>query len=295
MPSASSPPLGFIGLGLMGRPMARRLHEAGHRLVVHNRSQAVVDEFAALGQTRAASPRAVAAAAAGSLVFLMLPDSPTIETVLAGPDGLWAGLAPGTLVVDMSSSRVDSTQAWAAAARERGADWVDAPVSGGQAGAIAGSLSIMAGGTPEGYARALPYFEILGRTLNHLGPTGAGQAAKLANQIVVAVTISAVSEAFALAAANGADLAAVRRALLGGFAASKILDLHGQRMIDGNYTPGGRATLQLKDLREAARVAGLHGLELPVLQHNLTRWEAMIAAGLGDLDHSGFRKLYPTP
>lgn len=288
-------PVGFIGLGLMGRPMAARLHHAQISLVVHNRSRAAVHELSALGHTAADSPRAVAEKASASLIFLMLPDSAAVGQVVDGPNGLWAGLQPGTLVVDMGSSPVDATRTWAETARSLGADWLDAPVSGGQAGAIAGTLSIMAGGTEASFGRARPYFELLGRTITYLGPSGAGQITKLANQIIVAITISAVAEGLALAAAQGADPQAVRTALLGGFAASKILDAHGRRMIAGDFQPGGRAELQLKDLREAVRVAAAGQLQLTVLQHNLGRWEEMIARGWGPLDHSAFSKLYSFP
>ncbi len=288
----ASTPVGFIGLGLMGRPLAARLHRAQVPLVVHNRSRAAVDELAALGHTAARTPREVAEKTPGALIVLLLPDSAAVEQVLNGPDGLWAGLQPGTLVIDMGSSRVDATRAWAETARSRGADWLDAPVSGGQAGAIAGTLSIMVGGTEAAFSRAKPYFERLGRTVTYLGPSGAGQVTKLANQIVVAVTISAVAEALALASANGADVNAVRSALLGGFAASKVLDAHGRRMIEGDFQPGGRAVLQLKDLHEAARVAAAAQLDLSVLRHNLGRWEELIARGWGELDHSAFSKLY---
>jgi 3-hydroxyisobutyrate dehydrogenase-like beta-hydroxyacid dehydrogenase len=286
-------PLGFIGLGLMGRPMAWHLHSAGARLVLHNRSRAAVDELVAAGPHVAVqSPRAVAEQVGGGLIVLMLPDAPAVQSVLDGPEGLLAGLAPEALVIDMGSSGVGPTRSWAAAVAERGGAWLDAPVSGGETGARAATLSIMVGGAPEDFARARPVLERLGSTLTHLGPVGAGQGAKLVNQIVVAVTLSALAEAFALGRAAGADLGALRRALLGGFAASKLLELHGQRMIEGNFVPGGRAVNQLKDVAAGVELARSFGLQLPVLEQNLARWRELIDRGFGNLDHSAIIKLY---
>lgn len=287
--------IGFIGLGLMGRPMAGHLHAAGARLVLHNRSRGAVDRLVALGPHEAAScPREVAARVGGGVVVLMLPNAPAVQSVLDGADGLLAGLAPGALVVDMGSSGVETTRAWAAAVAERGAGWLDAPVSGGEIGAREATLSIMVGGAVADFERAGPVLAKLGRTLTHLGPVGAGQGAKLVNQIVVAVSLSAIAEAFALGRAVGADPAALRRALLGGFAASKLLELHGQRMIEGNFAPGGRAVNQLKDVVAAVNLARSLGLRLPVLEHNLARWTELVERGCGDLDHAAIMKLYET-
>jgi 3-hydroxyisobutyrate dehydrogenase-like beta-hydroxyacid dehydrogenase len=192
----------------------------------------------------------------------------------------------------MGSTGIEETRGWAAKSADRGVDWLDAPVSGGQLGAINRTLTIMVGGERRGFERAAPLLQLLGATLTYVGQTGAGQTAKLANQIIVASTIAVVAEAFTLARAAGADLSAVRHALLGGFAASRILDLHGQRMIDRSFVPGGRGTGQLKDVLEADRLARSIGLNLPLLQANVTLWRRMVAAGLGDLDHSAILQLF---
>jgi 3-hydroxyisobutyrate dehydrogenase-like beta-hydroxyacid dehydrogenase len=192
----------------------------------------------------------------------------------------------------MGSTGVEETRRWAAASADRGANWLDAPVSGGQLGAANRALTIMVGGERHAFDRASSLLSILGSALTYVGPSGAGQVAKLANQIIVASTIAAVAEAFTLARAAGADLPAVRCALLGGFAASRILDVHGQRMIDRNFVPGGRGTGQLKDVLEADRLTRDLGLSLPLLRANVDLWRRMVAAGLGDLDHSALIRLY---
>jgi 3-hydroxyisobutyrate dehydrogenase-like beta-hydroxyacid dehydrogenase len=284
--------IGFIGLGLMGRPMAVNLLRAGLRLVVHNRSQEAVREFVALGAEAARSPGEVAEKIGAGISILMLTDTAAVRSVVEGPDG-FIGSAPfGSLVIDMGSTGVEETCLWSASCARRGSAWLDAPVSGGQAGAIDGNLTIMAGGEKGSFVRSEPVLRLLGSTITHIGRSGAGQAAKLANQIIVANTLASVAEAFTLAKAAGADLVAVRRALLGGFAASRILDIHGQRMIDGNFVPGGRATGQLKDVREASKLAQSCELVLPLLQANLELWQRMIDAGMGGLDHSALIKLY---
>ena len=281
--------IGFIGLGLMGRPMARNLHAAGARLVGHNRSRAPMDELAREGMEAAESPREVGERA--PVVILMVSDTPAVESVLSGADGLLAGLAPGGLVIDMGTTAVSATRAFAERVRARGADYVDAPVSGGQVGAEAGTLSIMAGGREEALARARPIFEVLGARLTHVGEVGAGQVAKTANQIIVALTIGAVAEALTLARRAGVDPARVREALAGGFASSRILELHGRRMVEGDFAPGGRATTQLKDLVQAAELAAELGLELPATALSRRLYERMVAAGWGDLDHSALVKV----
>lgn len=281
--------IGFIGLGLMGKPMARHLFEAGYGMVVHNRSRAVVDELAAEGMTPADSPREVAARTDASI--LMLPDTPAVEQVLRGDDGVLAGLAPGRLVVDMGTTAIDATRRFAREIEAAGGAFVDAPVSGGQVGAIEAGLTIMCGGTPEAFARARPLLEVMGKRITHVGDSGAGQVAKAANQVIVGVTISAVAEALNLARRSGVDPAAVREALEGGFAWSRIMELHGQRMIDGNFQPGGKSSTQRKDLQQALEQAQTVGARMPVTEVVRSLYDELIAQGRGDLDHSAVFKV----
>ena len=283
--SLSEVVIGFIGLGLMGRPMSRNLHAAGAEVVIHNRSREVVDALAAEGLKPAASPREVAQRA--PVVIVMVSDTPSVERVMGGDDGVANGIAPGSLVIDMGTTAVPATRAIAKAIADRGGDYVDAPVSGGEAGAKSGTLTIMAGGSADAIARAMPCFEAMGRNVTHVGDVGAGQIAKAANQVVVGLTIGAVAEALALAKRAGADPAKVREALLGGFAASRILELHGQRMIDGSFAPGGKATTQRKDMQQALELASALGLELPATRLSRDLYDRLIANGGGGLDHSG--------
>lgn len=285
--------VGFIGLGVMGRPMALHLQRAGWPVLMNNRSRGVMDALVPEGLHPADSPAEVARGAAGGVIFLMLTDSPAVETVVLGESGLITGLSPGTLVIDMSTTALDVTHRCAAAVEAAGGSWVDAPVSGGEVGATEATLSIMAGGSVEDFARARPLFECLGRKVTHVGGLGAGQIAKLANQIIVAQTIAAIAEALTLAKAAGVDPAGVREAIRGGFAESRILAEHGERMVTGNFVPGGRARLQLKDVREAVRIMEEQGLELPMLRQNHALWEEMVhQRDMGDLDHSGLWRLY---
>ena len=277
--------VGFIGLGLMGRPMSMNLHAAGAEVVIHNRSRAVVDALAAQGLKPAASPREVARRA--PVVIVMVSDTPAVERVLGGDDGVASAIAPGSLVIDMGTTAVPATRELAKTIVDRGADYVDAPVSGGEVGAQSGTLTIMAGGSADAIARAMPFFEAMGRNVTHVGDVGAGQIAKAANQVVVGLTIGAVAEALALAKRAGADPAKVREALLGGFAASRILELHGQRMIDGTFAPGGKATTQRKDMQQALELASSLELELPATRLSRDLYDRLIANGGGDLDHSG--------
>ena len=283
--SLSGHVVGFIGLGLMGRPMAVNLHSAGAEVVIHNRSRAVVDALAPQGLSPAHSPREVAQRA--RLVIVMATDTPAVEQIVVGPDGVASGIAPGGLVIDMGTTAVTATRDLAKALEARGAHYVDAPVSGGEIGAKAGTLSIMAGGSREAIARAMPCFEVMGANVTHVGDVGAGQIAKAANQVIVGLTIGAVAEALALARRAGADPAKVREALQGGFAASRILDVHGRRMIDGAFTPGGKATTQRKDMQQALDLAASIGLELPATTLSRDLYDRLIASGGGDLDHSG--------
>lgn len=281
--------LGFIGLGLMGRPMCLNLLQAGARLTVYNRSRPPLEQLLQPGIKGADSPAEVAAAS--RTVLLMVADSVAVEQVLFGERGLADGLRPGDLVIDMGTTAVTTTRQMAMRLRDSGADLVDAPVSGGEIGAREGSLSIMAGGNDGAIQRAGPIFEALGKRFTHVGEVGAGQIAKAANQVIVGLNIGAVAEALALAQRAGADPAKVREALLGGFAASRILEVHGQRMIDGEFTPGARITTQHKDLRQALELAAGFGLNLPATRLNMELYQSMIEAGAGALDHSALFKL----
>ena len=282
-------PIGFIGLGIMGRPMARNLLAAGHALVVHSRSPGPVDELVAAGAERATSPREVASRA--RTVITMLPDTPDLEAVLGGPEGLLEALGSEHLLIDMSTVDPIATRRLGGEVRDRGAGYVDAPVSGGQKGAEDATLSIMIGGSDADVARAMPLFEVLGRTIVHVGELGAGQVTKAANQLVVGVTIEAVAEALALAEAAGVDASKVREALLGGFAASRILEVHGQRMLDRSFQPGFRARLHLKDARIIERTAAELGVPTPALAVALEGFRRLVELDRGDLDHSALALL----
>jgi len=272
--------------------MVRNLLVGGCEVVAWNRSPGPIAEFAQAGVRFPSSPAAVAEELLGGIVILMLKNSDAVAAVVDGSEGLFAGLKPGTLVIDMGASGVAETRRWSARASELRAAWLDAPVSGGVLGATEATMSIMVGGTEKDYRRALPVLEVLGGAVTYLGGTGAGQITKLANQIIVANTLTAVAEAFMLARSAGADLQAVRSALLGGFASSRILDLHGQRMIEGNFEPGGKATGQLKDALEGVKTMKEAGLALPMLTANAVLWQQMVDAGLGELDHSAVLRFY---
>lgn len=284
---------GVIGLGLMGRPMALNLHRAGARVTVHNRSRGPVEALAAAGLEPAETPRAVAQAA--DTIILMVSDTPAVEAVLTGPDGVIEGLRPGSLVIDMGTTEVPATRRLAALVRAAGGDYLDAPVSGGQIGAETATLTIMAGGTETAFARALPVFRVLGQRITHVGETGAGQIAKAANQLIVGLTIGAVAEALTLAEAAGAGPARVREALEGGFAWSRVMELHGRRMIEGDFRPGAKVATQLKDLRQADGLAAACGLDLPALKLNRALYQTLADRGEGDLDHSALIRLFGKP
>jgi 2-hydroxy-3-oxopropionate reductase len=278
-------PIGFVGLGIMGKPMARNLLDAGFDLTVHSRSPAPVDELVAAGAKKAASPREVAAAS--GITITMLPDTPDVEDVLLGPDGVRAGATPGSLVIDMSSVDPGPTRAIAAILAERDVTMLDAPVSGGERGAIDGTLSIMVGGDDSAFERAMPIFDVVGANIVHIGPSGAGQVAKACNQLVVAATIEAVAEALLLAERFGVDAAKVRQALLGGFAGSKILEVHGQRMLDRTFDPGFRIRLHRKDARIVEHAAKDTGSPIPAFAVVAEQLQRAVDAGDGERDHSG--------
>ncbi len=285
--------IGFIGLGLMGRAMAEHLKAAGAQLVIHNRSQQVVDELLAQGGMEAADSAAeVAEKVAGGMIVLCLTRTASVEEVVAGDEGLLAGNTDGSLVIDMGTTAVSATRRFNQALQKRGASLVDAPVSGGQGGARAATLSVMAGGSVEDYQRALPLFRVLGKRITHMGESGAGQVTKMANQMIVAQTIDAVAQALTLARANGVDPGLVREALMGGFADSRILSEHGKRMVNGDFEPGGRAECQLKDVREGCELMEQSGLDFQILRTNLDNWERLVARGDGGLDHSALIRLY---
>jgi 2-hydroxy-3-oxopropionate reductase len=278
--------IGFIGLGVMGKPMAKHLVAAGYRLVVHNRSRGAVDELVAAGATAGASPAEVASKSA--IVITMLPDTADVERVLTGSDGALSGLQPGAIVIDMSSISPVATERLAALVAAKGGSMLDAPVSGGEIGAINAALSIMVGGDEAAFARARPILEKMGNPekIIHIGRSGAGQICKICNQVAIGGALAGVSEAFALARKAGVDAARVRQALLGGFAASRVLEVHGERMLVDNYKPGFRARLYQKDLRIAHEAAAANSVAMPATAIVSQMINALIAAGGGDLDYA---------
>jgi 2-hydroxy-3-oxopropionate reductase len=275
--------VGFIGLGIMGRPMAGHLLDAGHRLFVYNRSTPAA-ELIAKGATPCNSAEDVARRS--EIVILMLPDTPDVAAVLFGERGVSAGLSPGKTVIDMSSISPLETKKFAAKIGELGCEYLDAPVSGGEVGAKAASLTIMVGGSDAAFKNVLPLFEKMGKNITLVGPCGDGQTTKVANQIVVALTIEAVGEALLFASKAGADPSKVRDALMGGFAASRVLEVHGQRMIDRKFDPGFRIELHQKDLGLALSGARSIGLSLPNTATALELLNACVAHGGAKWDHS---------
>jgi 2-hydroxy-3-oxopropionate reductase len=282
--------IGFIGLGIMGKPMAANLLQDGYALVVHNRSREAVQELGARGAVAADSPRAVAEGS--DIVITMLPDSPDVETVVLGPAGVVEGVREGMLLIDMSTISPAVSRRLATVLAERGVDSIDAPVSGGEPAARSGQLSIMCGGDEEAVARAQPIFDVLGSKTTHIGGPGAGQVTKAANQVVVALTIQAVAEALTLAAKSGVDPARVREALLGGFAQSRILDLHGQRMVEASYEPGFKLRLHRKDLAIALQLGREEQVPLLATGQAAELMDALLAQGGGERDHSSLAVLY---
>ena len=276
--------VGFVGLGVMGAPMAHHLLSAGYPLTVHSRSPAPVDAIVAGGASRA--PNAAEVAASCDVLITMLPDTPDVELVLFGDDGVASGAADGSLVVDMSTIDPIATRTYAERLGSQGVSMLDAPVSGGQVGAEAGTLSIMVGGPDDAFERARPLFEAMGSTIVHVGEAGAGQVTKACNQLVIASAVEAVGEAFVLAVKAGVDPAKVREALLGGFAGSRVLELHGQRMLDGAFEPGFRSSLMAKDGRIVVDAADRLGAPIPGFRTVAERLEAMLPAGRGELDYA---------
>ncbi|MGF9694480.1 2-hydroxy-3-oxopropionate reductase [Rhizobium sp. 0TCS1.26] len=275
--------IGFIGLGVMGRPMAQHLIEAGHELFLH-RVKPVSAHLVESGATACASAAEVARLS--EVIILMLPDTPDVEHVLFGEDGVVPSIEPGKLIIDMSSISPLATKDFAARVEACGCDYLDAPVSGGEVGAKAASLTIMVGGKPDAFERAKALFEKMGKNITLIGGVGDGQIAKVANQIVVALNIQAVSEALSFARKAGADPATVRKALMGGFAASRVLEVHGERMINETFEPGFRLRLHHKDLSLAMDSARLLELMLPNTAMVQQLMNSALVKGLGDKDHS---------
>ncbi|WP_449394571.1 2-hydroxy-3-oxopropionate reductase [Devosia riboflavina] len=280
--------IGFIGLGVMGRPMAGHLIAGGHEVFLHRVKDASQHLVEAGGK---ALDSAKAVAEAADIVILMVPDTPDVEKVLFGEAGVAEGLSSGKLVIDMSSISPVATREFAKRITEKGAGYLDAPVSGGEVGAKAASLTIMVGSSEADFDRARPLFELMGKNINRIGEVGDGQVAKVANQIIVGLTIEAVAEGLAFAQAAGADPAKVRSALMGGFASSRILEVHGERMIKGTFDPGFRIRLHLKDIGLATEAAQSLDLSLPHASNLQQIMQQALANGLGDKDHSALFEL----
>jgi len=278
--------IGFIGLGVMGKPMAKHLITAGYQLTVHNRSRTAVDELVAAGAAAASSPAEVARAS--TVIITMLPDTADVERVLTGPDGVLSGLQQGAVVVDMSSISPVATERLAGLVAGKGGTMLDAPVSGGEIGAINAALSIMVGGDEAAFTRVRPILEKMGNPekIILIGRSGAGQICKVCNQVAIGGALAGVSEAFALAKKAGVDAGRVRQALLGGFAASRVLDVHGERMLNSNYKPGFRAKLYQKDLRIANEAALANSVAMPATAIVAQLINALVASGGADLDYA---------
>ncbi|MDE2668932.1 MAG: 2-hydroxy-3-oxopropionate reductase [Chloroflexota bacterium] len=280
--------IAFIGLGIMGRPMAGHLQAAGHELFVVRHVSPLPEELLEGGAVECAT--AAEAASRSEVVITMVPDTPDVADVLFGAGGVAEGLQAGTTVIDMSSISPIETKEFAQRIAEKGCDYLDAPVSGGEVGAKGASLTIMAGGSGETFERARPLLELMGTNITLVGDVGAGQTCKVANQIIVALTIEAVGEALLFASKAGVDPARVREALMGGFAGSRILEVHGQRMVERTFDPGFRIALHQKDLGLALQGARALGISLPNAATAQELMNACAAQGWSDLDHSGLVK-----
>jgi 2-hydroxy-3-oxopropionate reductase len=279
--------VGFIGLGVMGRPMAGHLVARGHAVIVHNRSRGPVDQLVGTGATAAVDVADLARRS--TIVITMLPDTPDVEQVLTGADGILSTLQPGSVVIDMSSISPVATRRLAALVAAQGSVMLDAPVSGGEVGAVNATLSIMVGGDAAAFARVKPLFECMGNPerIVHVGTEpGSGQVCKVANQIAIGGALAGVSEAFAVARKAGVDITRVREALLGGFASSRVLEVHGERMIQGNYAPGFRSRLYQKDLRLATELAEANAVPIPATAVVAQLVDALVSDGGAELDYS---------
>jgi len=282
--------IGFIGLGLMGRPMAKNLLKAGYKLVVNNRSQGPVDDLVSSGAMRAITPADVARQA--TCIITMVPDSPDVELVLDGPNGVFTAVQPGTTIIDMSSIAPGVARRLADRASSLGATMLDAPVSGGDIGAINGTLSIMVGGDAAAFAKAKPVLDVMGNPekVVYIGESGSGQLCKLCNQMVIGGTLAVVAEALALARKAGVDAAKVREALLGGFAQSRVLEVHGERALKNTYKPGFYTHLFAKDMRNVVATLAEHETPAPVTAVVQQLLHATMAAGRGNEDNSVMAK-----
>ncbi len=281
--------VGFIGLGLMGKPMCLNLHRAGIELLAYNRSRPARDQLTAQGVATTGSLNDLTAQC--SVLIIMVADTKAVEDVLLSDQGIVKRLQAGTLVIDMGTTAALKTREFAKIVADRNCEYLDAPVSGGMVGAEQASLAIMAGGSEAAFARALPLLKVMGQNVTHVGGVSAGQVAKAANQVIVGLTIGAVAEALALAKRAGVDPAKVRAALRGGFADSRIMELHGQRMIEGRFEPGGKVITQRKDMFQALQLAEVFDLELPATKLNMDLYDQLIEQGGGDLDHSALYKV----
>ena len=281
--------VGFVGLGIMGRPQALNIRKAGYELAVWARRRESMQPLLDAGAVGCASPKE--AAAASDVTFVMVADTPDVGQVILGPDGIIEGAKPGSVVVDMSTISPVVTREIAKELAGKNIEMLDAPVSGGDIGAINGTLSIMVGGKPEVFARIKPLFECMGKNIVHIGASGAGQVAKACNQIVAAVTLEAVAEGLTLARRNGADPAKVREALLGGFAWSKVLEMQGRRIIERDFKPGFKARLHRKDLKIVTDTAAHLGLALPQASLVASHLNALVGMGLGDEDSAAVVKV----
>lgn len=281
--------IGFIGLGIMGKPMAGNLIVAGYQLVVHDINREAVQELVAKGAEEALSPREASESA--DAIVTILPDDDTVEQVATGKEGVLEGMSEGAILVDMSTISPTTAKRIAEKLEASGMEMLDAPVSGGEVGAIEGSLSIMVGGKQEIFDRVLPVLQKMGKNINYVGDHGAGQVAKASNQIIVALTIEAVAEALIFAKKSGVDPAKVRDALLGGFAHSRVLELHGRRMLERNFEPGGKVRLHKKDTGIAMSIAKELGMYLPGTSLVSQLWNAVAAQGGLDWDHSSMVKV----
>lgn len=282
--------IGFIGLGIMGQPMARNIMQAGYPLVVYNRSRPAMETLGTAGAGLAECPKAVAEQS--DVVITCVSDSPDVEAVVLGSNGLIEGVRSGMLYIDMSTIAPATSRQVYTALQAEGVDALDAPVSGGDIGAQQGTLSIMVGGDASAFQRALPILQTMGKNIVHVGDAGAGQVTKACNQIVVALTVQAVAEALTLAKKSGVDPAKVREALLGGFAQSRVLDVHGQRMLDGNFQPGFKLNLFRKDINIVLQT--LRELQLPLFGTSQVPalMDALLAQGKGELDYISLVTLY---
>jgi 2-hydroxy-3-oxopropionate reductase len=281
--------IAFIGLGIMGKPMAHNLHKAGHKLIVYARRAESMLPLQDLGCVTCST--IAEATAQADVIFIMVSDTHDVKQVLFAEGGVAQAAKPGSVVVDMSTISPTATRRYAARLAERGIAMLDAPVSGGDVGAINGTLSIMVGGQADVFERVKPLFECMGKNIVHIGDHGAGQVAKACNQIVVGVTIEAVAEALTFARKSGVDVAKVREALMGGFAASRILDIHGKRMLDNNYQPGFKTKLHQKDMNIVMQTAQELRLALPAAALVMQHMNALMGTGDAELDSAAIMKV----